>query len=254
MRVRGAATPRMVWSPIHALPAHLKIVGLAGFVVAVVAAPGGTVWPYGLFLVLLMGVIAIARIPVAGLVRRMVFEVPFVVFALLMPFVATGPTRTVLGLTVSQPGLWAAWALLAKGTLGVLAALSLAATTRAPELLAGFGRLRMPRQMVEIMGFMIRYQEVIGAQWRRMAVARASRGFVAASPASWQVLGTALGSLFIRSYERGERVHLAMLSRGYAGSLPPLAGEVAAPRASWLLVGTFPATAAAITALAWVLG
>ena len=28
------------------------------------------------------------------------------------------------------------------------------------------------------------------------------------------------GVLFIRSYERGERVHLAMLSRGYDGHLP----------------------------------
>ena len=134
-------------SPIHRLPAHLKVVALGGFVAAVVAAPRETVWPYAVFLGLLMVVIAVARLHVGGLVRRMAIEIPFVLFAFLMPFIATGPRIVVLGLTVSQPGLWAAWALLAKGTLGVLAALILALTTSPQELLAGFDRLRMPQQI-----------------------------------------------------------------------------------------------------------
>ena len=67
------------------------------------------------------------------------------------------------------------------------------------------------------MGFMVRYVEVVGDQWRRMGVARASRGFTPTSPRSWRALGASLGTLFISSYERGERVHLAMLSRGHEG-------------------------------------
>ena len=150
-------------------------------------------------------------------------EVPFVVFAVVLPFVATGPRISVLGLSVSEPGLVAAWALLAKGTLGVLAALLLAATTEPRDLLTGLTRLRLPRQLVEIMGFMVRYVEVVTGDLRRMSIALASRGFDARSPRQWPVLATCLGALFVRSYERGERVHLAMLSRGYAGSLPVLA-------------------------------
>lgn len=240
-------------SPVHTLPAHLKVVALLGFVSAVVAAPRQSVWPYAAFLALLVVVIAIAGLRVGGLARKLAIEIPFVLFALLMPFIATGPKVVVLGLAVSQPGLWAAWALLAKGTLGVLAALVLANTTSPQDLLAGLERLRMPQQMVGIMGFMIRYAEVIWDQWRRMSVARASRGFVARTPASWRVLGTSLGGLFIRSYERGERVHLAMLSRGYNGTMPPVLGrDAAASRAAWAAVAGLPATAALVTAIAWV--
>jgi len=53
-----------------------------------------------------------------------------------------------------------------------------------------------------------------------MKVARESRGFEATGMKHWKVLATAAGALFIRSYERGERVHLSMLSRGYGGVLP----------------------------------
>jgi cobalt/nickel transport system permease protein len=163
-------------------------------------------------------------VPPPYLLKRMVVEVPFVVFALLMPFVSTGPRVDVLGVTVSEPGLLAGWALLAKGSLGVLASLTLAATTEPRDLLAGLQRLRMPQQLVQIMGFMIRYLDVVTEEMRRMRVALESRGFSARDPRHWPVLARSAGALFIRSYERGERVHLAMVARGYTGRLP-MTGE-----------------------------
>ena len=96
----------------------------------------------------------------------MVVEVPFVVFALLLPFVADGPQIEVLGLTVSEPGLLAAWGLLVKGTLGVLACLTLAATTEPHDLLRGLERLRLPDLLVQIMGFMVRYLDVVTGEMR----------------------------------------------------------------------------------------
>jgi cobalt/nickel transport system permease protein len=56
---------------------------------------------------------------------------------------------------------------------------------------------------------------------RRMRIARESRGFSGGSLRSWPVVARSAGALFIRSYERGERVHLAMLARGYEGSAAP---------------------------------
>ena len=55
-----------------------------------------------------------------------------------------------------------------------------------------------------------------------MRVALASRGFSARDPRHWPVLARSVGALFIRSYERGERVHLAMLSRGHGTGAAPV--------------------------------
>ncbi|WP_166392178.1 cobalt ECF transporter T component CbiQ [Nocardioides ochotonae] len=211
-------------SPVHRAPAHLKLLALLAFVLLVVATPRDLYAAFAGWLVLLLVVIAVARVPLRHLLPRMVVEVPFVVFAVLVPFVATGPRTEVLGLSVSEPGLVAAGGLLMKGTLGVLASLTMAATTEPTEILVGLRRLRMPDLIVQIMGFMIRYLEVVTDDMSRMLTAMRSRGCRPSSPRHWPALAGSLGALFIRSYERGERVHLAMVSRGYTGSLPDLSG------------------------------
>jgi cobalt/nickel transport system permease protein len=164
---------------------------------------------------ILVAVVVISQVPAPYLLKRMVVEVPFLVFALLMPFIATGPQVELLGLHLSEAGLLAAWGLLAKGTIGVVAGLTLAATTEPVEVLRGLERLRLPRQLVQILGFMIRYLDVVTDELRRMRIALESRGFRARDPRHWPVLARSTGALFIRSYERGERVHLAMLARGH---------------------------------------
>jgi cobalt/nickel transport system permease protein len=204
-------------SPIHRLPAHVKLLALVGFMLAVVATPREWFPAFGAYLAVLLGVVAVSRVPAAYLAKRMVVEVPFVVFALVLPFVATGERVEILGVAVSGPGLLAAWGLLAKGTIGVLASLTLAATTEPRELLTGLQRLRVPAELVAILGFMIRYLDVVTDEMRRMRVARESRGFQASSVRQWPVLARSAAVLFLRSYERGERVHLAMMSRGYTG-------------------------------------
>lgn len=207
-------------SPVHRAPAHLKVLALLGFVLVVVATPREWFWVYAGYLAVIAVVVAVSRVPATYLLKRMVVEVPFVVFALLLPFVAHGPRTEVVGLSLSESGLLSAWGLLAKGTLGVLASLTLAATTEPQDLLVGLERLRMPSLLVQIMGFMVRYLEVVTDELHRMKVARDSRGFSARDPRHWPVLARSVGALFIRSFERGERVHLAMLSRGYDGKMP----------------------------------
>ena len=204
-------------SPVHRAPAHLKVAGLLGFMLTVVATPREWYPVFGGYLHAVSLVIAVSGVPFGYIARRMVIEVPFVAFALLMPFVATGPRVDVLGLSLSEAGLLAGWALLAKGTLGVMAALTLAATTEPRDLLRGLERLRVPGELVQIMGFMIRYLDVVTDEMRRMRIARESRGFRGGSLRAWPVAARTAGALFIRSYERGERVHLAMLARGYDG-------------------------------------
>lgn len=207
-------------SPVHRMAAHRKVLALVGFMLLVVATPREWILGFAAWALVLLSVIVVSRVPFAHLAKRLVIEVPFVVFALLMPFIANGPRVEVLGVGLSEAGLWGAWALLVKGTLGVLASLTFAATTEAEQLLRGLQRLRMPDLIVQIMGFMIRYLDVVTSEMGRMLTAMRSRGCDPASPRHWPTLARSLGALFIRSYERGERVHLAMLSRGYTGRLP----------------------------------
>lgn len=209
-------------SAVHRAPAHLKLVALVVFMLVVVATPRQ--WPlvFLAYLAVVLAVIGLSRVPFGYIAKRMVVETPFVVFALLVPVISEGPRTQVLGLSLSEPGLWAAFGLLVKGTLGVMASLTLAATTDPQDVLAGLRRLRMPDLIVQIMGFMLRYLEVVSGEMGRMHTAMRSRGCDPRSPRHWPVLARSLGALFIRSYERGERVHLAMLARGYDGTLPDL--------------------------------
>jgi cobalt/nickel transport system permease protein len=87
---------------------------------------------------------------------------------------------------------------------------------------------------------------------RRMRIARESRGFEARGIRHWGVLARSAGALFIRSYERGERVHLAMVSRGYAGSMPVI-DEVTASRAQWSYALALPFAALVVCLLGWAL-
>jgi cobalt/nickel transport system permease protein len=239
-------------SLIQALPPQVKLVALVGVVCSVVATPPMTAWPFGGHFLLLAFVAMLARLDPGRLLRGLAIEVPFVAFAFAMPFLATGERVVIAGVSVSVAGLWGAGTLLAKSTLSVLAALILAATTSRTEFVAGLQRLRLPALLVEILSFMVRYLEVIAEQWRRMAIARTSRGFRARSPQAWPALSGAVGAGFIRAFERGERVHLAMLARGYDGALPDALATARAERGiEWGGAALVVLVAASITAAAW---
>ncbi|GAA1528986.1 cobalt ECF transporter T component CbiQ [Streptomyces albidochromogenes] len=239
-------------SPVHALPPHCKLAAVFCFVLVVVSTPREAMWAFGLYAALLGGVAYAARVPAGFLLGRLLIEVPFVAFAVLMPFVAQGERVEVLGMSLSVSGLWGAWNILAKGTLGVAASVLLASTTELRSLLLGLQRLKLPPLLVQIASFMIRYGDVITDEMRRMSIARRSRGFEARGVRHWGVLGKTAGALFIRSYERGERVHLAMVSRGYTGTMPVI-DEVTATRAQWSYAAALPVSALAVCLLGWTL-
>lgn len=137
-----------------------------------------------------------------------------------MPFFGTGESYEVAGFTLYREGILAGTAIVAKGTLGVLGAITLSSTSTAREILRGLERLHLPALMVNIASFMLRYLNVVTDEMERMRIARASRGFEARGIRDWRILSSVIATLFMRSYERGERVHLAMLSRGFTGVIP----------------------------------
>ena len=240
-------------SPVHRLPPQVKVLAAFLFVCCVVATPREVFWAFAGYLLVLAGVWVVAAIPPGWIARRALIEAPFVVLAVLLPFTEGGQRVQVSGVSLSVAGLLAGWNIVIKGTLGVLTSLTLAATTMPRDLLIGLQRLRMPNTITTIATLMLRYLEVIIGEARRMRIARISRGH---DPRLlWQAGATArgVGSLFLRSYERGERVHLAMLARGWNGEMPVL-HERPTGRREWLL-GLAPVAAAILVVSgAWWVG
>ncbi len=238
-------------SPVHRAPAEVKIVCAVAAVSAVVATPREMFWPYLVFALGIVTVWRVARLPPRWVAPRLLIEVPFVVLAVGLPFAAGDPRVTVAGLSLSNAGLWAAWGIVVKGTLGVAISVTVAATTGVRELPGALSRLRVPGMIVVIVALMLRYVDVIADEAARMRLARIARGD---DPRTLRQIGATargLGSLFLRSYERGERVHLAMVSRGFTGVVPAFGAEAATAR-QWAL-GCLPALAAVfVCAGAWL--
>lgn len=247
----AAHRPHPAPTAVHHLCPECKVAATVLFVLVVALTPPQAFAAFAGYATLLLAVGGLARVPPLSVARRVAWEVPFVVFALALPFVAAGERTTVLGVSVSVAGLYGAWNVLAKATLGVVCSALLAATTSPRDLLVGVQRLRAPRQLVQIASFMIRYMEVVAGEVRRMRIARESRGLVGRDARQIPVIARSVGALFVRCYERGERVHLAMLSRGYDGR-GAFTDGTAAPATHWAAALCLPA--AALTTLLTVLG
>lgn len=234
-------------SRVHRLEAETKVVAVFVFVVAVAVTPREAVWAFAIDAGVATAVLIAARIPFRFLVARLAGILPFIAFAFLIPFIASGEQIDLGLVSVSKDGLWAAWNIMAKATLGATAAIILAATTEVQKILRGMTVLRVPAVFVSIAGFMIRYLELIVEELGRMRLAMESRGY---DPRwLWQIrpIASASGALFVRSYERGERVHAAMTARGFTGVMPVL--DARRTRAEDWVLAVAPASISAVVAL-----
>ncbi|MBP1704528.1 MAG: cbiQ [Chloroflexi bacterium] len=207
---------------------------------------------------------ALAGLGPLRLSRSSWFALPFVLAALPLVFTRPGePLATIvlgpLSLTVSGQGLQEFSTIALKSWVSVQAALLLSFTTRFADLVEGLRRLRLPRIMVAIIGFMYRYLAVLTDEATRLNRARASRSAVVAGRSggsiAWRarVVGGMVGSLFIRSYERSERVYAAMQARGFEGEFRTLGGRsLTLPEWSALLVALAGLTLFVIAGQLWL--
>jgi cobalt/nickel transport system permease protein len=210
-------------SPIHRLDPRAKIVGFAGITVVAVSTPLHA-WPaFAACALALAAIAARARIGPGIIWSRARVILPLVIFvAVFVPFVRGGPQVQVGPFSLSEAGL-ATFALVsAKATIGTVSAVLLGATTSFPDVLHGLERMRAPRLLTLIAAFMYRYLFVIADEARRMRAALAARGYRPRHAIQAAAIGRVVTALFLRSYDRGERVYLAMLARGYQGAMPRL--------------------------------
>jgi len=161
--------------------------------------------------------------------------------AVFVPFVRGGERVDLGPVAASREGLTTFAAVSSKALIGTVSAVLLGATTTFPDVLHGLERMRAPRLLTLIAAFMYRYLFVITGEARRMRVALAARGYRPRHALQAAAIGRVATALFLRTFERGERVYVAMLARGYSGATPRL-HELALGRADVLFLAALVAT------------
>ena len=216
-------------SPVHRLDPRAKIVGALAAVVLCVSTPPTRLGAFAVYFALAAALLAASRLPARHVARRLAVVVPFVLaIAAFAPFlkptgVGGGYGLGIGGLSVSRGGLLVLWNTAAKALFGVSMIVLLTGTTPFPELLLGLRRLRCPEVVVLLLSFTYRYLFVLADEAMRLRMARDARGYRGRWLWQARAVGTMIAALFLRTYERAERVYVAMVSRGYDGRFPYLA-------------------------------
>jgi cobalt/nickel transport system permease protein len=244
-------------SAVHRVDARTKVPATLLFILGVTLTPEGAWTALALLWAAPFAAGLAARLSPWFLLRRSFLALPFVLAAVPLLFTRPGDplfTLPVTGWEASREGATAVVSILARSWTAVLAAALLTATTPVPDLLRALRWMRVPRILVATVYFTYRYLLGIGDEAMRMMRARDSRsaaleGRRAGRSVVWRarILGHMVGSLFVRSLERSERVYAAMQARGYAGELrflpsPPV------PATHWAAAGLVVAYAAAVQA------
>lgn len=222
-------------SPVHRMAPEAKLVAALGMVVSVAITPREAIWAFAAYALLIGAIATISSIRLGFIGVRLLAIAPFVLFAFLIPFIATGETIEIGFVEVSVAGLWGAWNILIKAVLGASVSILLTATTEVADIIRGLVVLHVPTLFISIATFMIRYLELISDELGRMRIAMTARGYDPRWITQVRPIASSAGALFVRSYERGERIHSAMVARGFTGEMPVFERPTVAS-SQWLTV------------------
>jgi cobalt/nickel transport system permease protein len=189
-------------SVVSRLPAAFKLgVALAMIVGTVLAPPTAVGWFAGMALLLVFAV-ALGRLPLVFLLKRLAWLSPFILSVAL-----------VNALQPAARGSWRAVAM--KSTICLLTIIVVSNTTPFSRILRVLKAVHVPGLLITTIALMHRYLFVLVEEAERMRRARASRTFRRQRRARWQALSTVVGQLFVRASERAERIYDAMCARGW---------------------------------------
>jgi cobalt/nickel transport system permease protein len=206
-------------TPWHTLTPQTRILCVLVLVVAIALTPNGSWSTWGIYGIGICFALLVSQITYSVLLKRLAVESAFIGVVLIGTLFHGG--GEVLwqwnGLSITTAGLTTLGSVSLKALLSLLLLNILTLTTSVPVLLHGLTMLRIPPLLVAILASMYRYIAVLVEEFSAMRRAALSRNLM--NGRRWQrlVIGNMIGSLFIRTFERGERVHQAMLSRGYEG-------------------------------------
>lgn len=236
-------------SLIHHLDARVKLVLVIAYILAMSLTPVGA-WPiYVLLLAILLSIEVLSEEGISFYFKRSLLALPFVFAALPVIFTMPGPELFSFAMgswqiQASLPGLERFLSILIKSWASVQMAIVLTTTTPFPDLLMAMRALRLPRLLVAVIGLMWRYMFVLADEALRLNRARTSRSGETDAPGRknggslfWRarVTGGMVGNLFVRSFDRSDRIYVSMLSRGYDGEVRSLP-HPAAPGWTWIVL------------------
>ena len=207
-------------SQLHELSPQLKI--LATLLIVVSIAFSKIINPFQIIshAVIVFLIIRLSNIPLKTYLKRLTLDIPFILFALFLPFLSSGNNDmvfTLFSFEVYRTGLLEMFAILFKATAGLSMGIVLTATTTNIELIYGLQKLKVPPIIIAIMSFSIRYIDVFIDEFKRVKISMQSRGYIEKGIKTLLPIAYASGAMLIRGYERGERVYLSMISRGFTG-------------------------------------
>jgi cobalt/nickel transport system permease protein len=209
-------------SPLHRLDPRAKLLCVLAYIVGVAVAPAVPALAPGPALLVLAGIL-LARLPLGFVLSRTLLVLPFAGFvAVFLPFTRGETllgTFPLLGLAVYTEGLMLAISVVIKAALAILAVQFLVLTTRYNHLLLALRSLRVPQVVVAILAFLFRYLDLLADESLRIRRARRSRSPGRTVRWRGRSTGGLVGRLFLRALDRADRVHGAMLSRGFDGEV-----------------------------------
>ncbi len=204
-------------SPLHRLDPRSKIAAVPAVVLFLVLSSSGLPLKIAALGALLIGMILLSRVPLAYCLKRACLVLPFSLMAVLAALLAKAMP---VGESAGGISTAAAASIVGKSYLSALAVLLLVTTTRLSDLLKALERLRVPGSFLMIVHFLYRYLFVLSEEAQHMSYARRSRSAGRARHPRLSATASVIAVLFARSYARAERIHRAMLARGFTGVLP----------------------------------
>ncbi len=215
-------------SLIHRLDPRTKLIASLAFILAVVLTPASNWRVFAFYFGIIAVLLIFSKLPPLYVLKRSLVIFPFVLMiAIFIPFFKEGEVAGSYNIwlwqvSVTYSGLLILANVVVKAWLCILSLILLSSTTKIADLLKALSQLGTPQVMVLILSFMYRYIFVLADEVMRMRQARDSRNFGGSRLHQLKTISNIIGILFIRSYERGERVYAAMLSRGFDGEVRTL--------------------------------
>lgn len=207
----------------HSLSPKTRVLCTLLFVFAIALTPNGRWWTWLIYAVGVLGLVLLSKVSLPVLLKRIAVEFAFVAVILFGTlFRSGGEIVWSWGIIkITSEGLTVLGSVTIKALLSLSMLNLLTLTTSVPALLNGLIALKMPPLLVAILASMYRYISVLIGEFNAMRRAAASRNLTKNSRWQRQVIGNMIGALFIRTYDRGDRIYQAMLARGYQG-VPPV--------------------------------